>query len=262
MKRSSGSIKLGIWRDILFFFFLSNLNIIKLEKETTKMKRNYSHLGTVCSLPLLNILPVPSHLCIPSVLHTFPSRSIAVVSSRLFPGAGQGATGGSWGMRERERKKKKKNIWRERETQRSKDRRGACISPAQPYLNSKTLIRNTAPEPFENSAYSIQHQRLKPQQFPSIIHPRLAGSITQLKRQRQTEGVKLVISQLYSEQHGKYVNLYFILQIILTLRSKARDNTRVTKAVLANILKHRDRNIMQVVFQIIYQNTKWRVEQS
>lgn len=111
MKRSSGSIKLGIWR---FIFFLSNLNIIKLEKETTKGKRNYSHSGTVCNLPLLNTLPVPSHLCIPSVLHTFPSRSIAVVSSRLFPGAGQGATGGSWGMRER-KKEEKKRIFGEKE---------------------------------------------------------------------------------------------------------------------------------------------------
>lgn len=133
--------------------------------------------------------------------------------------------------RERERKK-------ERGKRRSKDSGGGSVSPAQPHFNSKTLLRKAGREP-------LQH-RLKAQQFPSITHPCLAGSITQPKACRQTEGVKLVISQLRSERHRKCSNLHFILRIILTLRSQARDNA---EAVPATILKHRDGNKTQVVFQ-------------
>jgi len=113
IKRSSGSIKPSIWGD--FFFFLSDLSIIKLEKETMKGRRNSSHSGTVCNLLLLNTLPVPSHLCIPTVLcleqtQTFPPRSTAVVSKQAVQGSVRGY---DWRItgHEREQERRKKRIF-------------------------------------------------------------------------------------------------------------------------------------------------------
>lgn len=171
---------------------------------------------------------LPPSQCHRSLHSRFCARSR---HGRFLPGALLRFPAGCFGERERERKK-------ERGKRRSKDSGGGSVSPAQPHFNSKTLLRKAGREP-------LQH-RLKAQQFPSITHPCLAGSITQPKACRQTEGVKLVISQLRSEWHRKCSNLHFILRIILTLRSQARDNA---EAVPATVLKHRDGNKTQVVFQ-------------